>query len=82
MAASVYSVVISFETPRLASIAENSIKVDEELSEDRVKREIWTEGNQLCARWTSADVKLMRTCVSSFYDSTILIAKTIKAFAP
>mmetsp|Transcript_25546 Transcript_25546/g.44574 ORF Transcript_25546/g.44574 Transcript_25546/m.44574 type:complete len:82 (-) Transcript_25546:210-455(-) len=80
--ARVYSLSISFDSPRLASIVENTIKADEEPSEDRIKREIWTEDSKLWARWTSEDVKLLRTCVSSFYDSAILVAKTIKAFAP
>jgi hypothetical protein len=82
MAASVYSVHIRFESPRLASIVENSLKADEEPSPDRILREIWTEDDRLCARWTSSDVRLMRTCVSAFYDSALLVAKTIRAFAP
>ncbi|KAH6573557.1 hypothetical protein BASA50_004023 [Batrachochytrium salamandrivorans] len=71
---------IPFGSPRFADIAEKTLSVDKEFKKTIVERSIKASGSTLTVTFTSESLKMLRTSVSSFFDLTALVARTIAEF--
>ncbi len=68
---------IPFPTPRRASVAQQSISVDKELS-PLVRRSFATEGSALRVFYEATTNRMLRVAVNSFMDSLHLVVDVMK----
>lgn len=73
---------IEFPTAHLVSIAFNSLVVDEELQPDKVSRRMHIVGHCLKIDFRSDEVRLLRTVVNGFFESLLLVQRTMAEFGP
>lgn len=74
--------MITFDVEGDAQIAEQTLNVDPEPSPDKILREIKACGKELRVKWDSADLKILRAAVSSFFLNLELIVETLIKFRP
>ncbi|KAI9501691.1 transcription factor Pcc1-domain-containing protein [Coemansia spiralis] len=78
-----YSTILTvpFEDPRLASITAESLKVDQELSVDKVSRCISVNDRSLIVTFAADSLRMLRVSINGFMDSLILVTRTLDTFA-
>ncbi|KAJ1817784.1 hypothetical protein LPJ75_001625 [Coemansia sp. RSA 2598] len=75
------TLTIPFATADLATVALNSLAVDREISEGKVKRTLTTEDNKLIVTFDADTLRMLRVSINGFMDSLILVTKTLESFA-
>lgn len=78
----VFEVRVPFERAELAEMVLSALAVDAELREDVVARAYRRDDRALVAVFSGANPKILRTCVSSFFDMLLVAVKTAERFDP
>ncbi|KAJ1665263.1 hypothetical protein IW140_000616 [Coemansia sp. RSA 1813] len=72
---------IPFESANLASVAQNALQVDQEISTGKVSRTIATNGKELVVTFDAESLRMLRVGLNGFMDSLILVTRTLDTFA-
>ncbi|KAL6068119.1 hypothetical protein QOT17_008367 [Balamuthia mandrillaris] len=75
-----YTLEVPLLSAEYATIVCNTLKVDKELKESIVHRELSTEDNVLKISYATKDIRMLRTVVSSSFDMLLLSLETLHAF--
>ncbi len=77
-----FEVSIPFEREELAEMVLKTLSVDTELREDVVSRNYRRDGCCFIAVFKGQSPKMLRTCVTSFFDMLLVAVRTIERFDP
>mmetsp|Transcript_21129 Transcript_21129/g.36343 ORF Transcript_21129/g.36343 Transcript_21129/m.36343 type:complete len:97 (+) Transcript_21129:1-291(+) len=75
------SVEIRFPTPETALIAKTSLEVDEELQPEKVTKSFCLDGPILTVLFEAVEPRLLRVALSSFYDMSGVVIRTLQEFS-
>ncbi len=76
----VFEVSVPFVRAELAEMVLRTLEVDVELREDVVSRSYRRDDNCFVAVFSGRSAKMVRTCVTSFYDMLLLAVRTAERF--
>jgi tRNA threonylcarbamoyladenosine modification (KEOPS) complex Pcc1 subunit len=76
-----YELSIDYPKSEWAQYVANTLSVDKELRPKVISKKIQATGNTLNVVFSSSDLKMLRTVVSSFYDFLLLATNTLNEFA-
>ncbi|TMW68677.1 hypothetical protein Poli38472_006145 [Pythium oligandrum] len=71
---------LSFPEAEDAEHAMLTIQVDEELQPDKIHRSLSVDGTDLIVHFEATEIRLLRAAVASFYDMSLLVARTLLEF--
>ncbi|PVU97464.1 hypothetical protein BB560_005739, partial [Smittium megazygosporum] len=71
-----FSLRIPFHSQRFAEIACSSLSADKEPNPTEITRTMSVENSELVIEYHTANLKLLRTAVSSLFDLLFLLANT------
>ncbi|KAG3114002.1 hypothetical protein PI124_g5982 [Phytophthora idaei] len=57
-----------------------TLEVDEELQPEKIHRTLTVKGDELHVHFEATEIRLLRAAVSSFYDMSVLTARTLLEF--
>ncbi|RMX70296.1 hypothetical protein KXD40_001759 [Peronospora effusa] len=57
-----------------------TLEVDDELQPMKIHRKFVVEGTELHVHFEATEIRLLRAAVSSFYDMSLLTARTLLEF--
>ncbi len=78
-----FEVRVPFCRAELAEMVHKTLAVDTELREDVVSRSYRVEGGgEFVAVFRGRSAKMVRTCVTSFFDMLLLAVRTAERFDP
>ncbi|KAJ2664564.1 hypothetical protein IWW48_000817 [Coemansia sp. RSA 1200] len=75
------TLTVPFASAKLASIAQNALQVDQEISTGKVSRTITTTDRKLVVTFDAESLRMLRVGLNGFMDSLILVTRTIDTFA-
>ncbi|KAF8771811.1 EKC/KEOPS complex subunit LAGE3-like [Argiope bruennichi] len=73
---------IPFYSESDAKIAYNSLRIDKEPPRGNVVKELSVKSETLLVKFSSKDLKRLKSSITSFLDYTILVVKTLQKFGP
>lgn len=76
------TVQLDIRDPRYADMIAQAINVDVEPRPDRIQRDISSEACALRIKYTSSDIKLIRTACSGLLENVGLAIKVIDELSP
>jgi EKC/KEOPS complex subunit PCC1/LAGE3 len=72
---------VTYPTAESASIAYNSVSVDDEIRPDRIYRHMRIEENVLVCYFSASELKFLRVAISAFLEMLALATETLAQFA-
>ncbi|KAH7432101.1 hypothetical protein KP509_07G008400 [Ceratopteris richardii] len=66
----------------MAEVVRAALAVDDELQPDKVKRDMYVEGNILSINFKANEARYLRASFSAFMDVLVLATRTIEEFGP
>lgn len=72
---------VPFGTAREAEIASKVLAVDRDVNPAQSRRILRSNGNVLEVIYFANSIRLLRTVVSAFFDSLVLVARSFEMFA-
>ncbi|CAM9163672.1 unnamed protein product [Laminaria digitata] len=73
-------VQVTYPSAALATIACNTLDVDEELQPNKIVRHLRVEGPSLVARFEATEARTLRVVLSGFYDMALVVSRTFLEF--
>ncbi|XP_058800866.1 uncharacterized protein LOC131669762 [Phymastichus coffea] len=73
---------IPFPTEREADVAYQVLRVDSEPSRSGVTKTLTLESNIIKVTFTAKEARKIRVGLTSFFDSLLLVTRTIQIFGP
>ncbi|KAF0719315.1 Aste57867_1128 [Aphanomyces stellatus] len=78
-------IVLTFGSADAADHALATLSVDEEISPDKITKELSVKGNQLiayvhCIHFWANEIRMLRAAASSFYDMALVVTRVLLEF--
>jgi len=74
------TIIIPFASNKNALYVKKCLDVDDELQATKVIKVLNVSGNDLKIDFFSTELRVLRVCVSSFYDMIIVLVRTLLEF--
>uniref|UniRef100_A0AAV1V188 Transcription factor Pcc1 n=1 Tax=Peronospora matthiolae TaxID=2874970 RepID=A0AAV1V188_9STRA len=73
-------ICLNFPAEVDAQFVLQTLEVDDELQPDKIHRTLTVKGSDLHVHFEATEIRLLRAAVSSFYDMSMLTARTLLEF--
>ncbi|EKX44756.1 hypothetical protein GUITHDRAFT_152857 [Guillardia theta CCMP2712] len=74
------SLSVDYPDKEFAEMVSQALAVDEELHQDKVARQVSSDGKTLIAQFAACDARMLRVSVNSFFEALALATRTLDAF--
>ncbi|KAH9128288.1 hypothetical protein LEN26_008390 [Aphanomyces euteiches] len=73
-------IVLTFGSADAAANALATLSVDEEISPDKITKELTVRDNRLIAHIWANEIRMLRAAASSFYDMALVVTRVLLEF--
>ncbi|OQR97716.1 hypothetical protein ACHHYP_10069 [Achlya hypogyna] len=73
-------IILDFASAEAATYAFESLNVDDEISPDKITKQLSTKDHQLIAHFWASEIRMLRAAASSFYDMALVVTRVLLEF--
>ncbi|ETV99243.1 hypothetical protein H310_07993 [Aphanomyces invadans] len=73
-------IVLTFGSTDAAAHALATLNVDEEISPDKITKELRVQDKKLIAHFWANEIRMLRAAASSFYDMALVVTRVLLEF--
>ncbi|EQC36542.1 hypothetical protein SDRG_05991 [Saprolegnia diclina VS20] len=73
-------IVLDFASAEAATYAYETLNVDDEISPEKITKQLSTNGHQLIAHFWACEIRMLRAAASSFYDMALVTSRVLLEF--